>query len=152
MFAHERSWGWFFSPVRLLCTCLAEVFQSGFVLFHFPVRMHIFLSVLFKTYLLVLPPLCVWCARVCKCAGSLYLCFLKIPSLSFLCFVTLYENHFLVGAFKSFIFYVIMDIYDGIPCPVVLSSFYDLFLLVFSILPYGFCVLFAFIFHRDLKG
>ena len=151
MFAHERSWDWLFLQYVCSALCLAEVFQSGFIHFTFQCGCTSS-SVLFKRYLLVLPPLCVWCACVCKCAGSLYLCFLKIPSLSFLCFVTLYENHFLVGAFKSFIFYVIMDIYDGIPCPIVLSSFYDLFLLVSSILPYGFCVLFAFTFHRDLKG
>lgn len=84
------------------------------------------------------------------CAISLFLSASFYFTIPFLCFVT-YETHFLVGAFKSFLFYVIVDIFDDIPCPVVLSSFYDLAPL-FNLWSYGFYVLFAFIFHRDLKG
>lgn len=67
------------------------------------------------------------CVHVCNgvCNFSFSFCFFFYFTIPFLCFVT-YETHFLVGAFKSFLFYVIVDIFDDIPCPVVLSSFYDL--------------------------
>ena len=90
------------------------------------------------------------CVHVCNLSFFSLLLFFFVCIMSFLCFVTLLESHFLAGAFKSFIF-----CYHGCIWWHSLSYCFIPFLWTFPLdfqsLAYGFCVLFAFIFHRDLK-
>lgn len=114
--------------------------------------------VLFWKIFFMLPPLplCTcghtFAHALCMCAISFFslLLFFFDCIMSFLCFVTLFESHFLAGAFKSFVF-----CYHGHIWWHSLSYCFIPFLwsfpLDFQSLAYGFCVLFAFIFHRDLK-